>query len=250
MYVPGWLKTRLFGVSLHSLIIGILSFSSESAFGKKDQLFLFFFFSHCHKESYSSVQLQQQRKEQAESFWGSSYLRSRSVLGYDPDYSKNELCSSSPVLRCFRRTWPWNTAACFAATHRYSNAQEINRSTCVFSLRRAEPRAGLPRVSGGGYSQVVFLSCLYRNLWAPASGRQLPSGPRVDENYKQKNWAASMLSTSFPALHLSFPQACRFILSPCCSEIVQRNVNSRLVRLCENAPPEAMTLSISATFKC
>lgn len=135
MYVPGWLKTRLFGVSLHSLIIGILSFSSESAFGKKDQLFLFFFFfSHCHKESHSSVQLQQQRKEQAESFWGSSYLRSKSVLGYDPDYSKNELCSSSPVLRCFRRTWPWNTAACFAAVHRYSNAQEIKKSTRVFSL--------------------------------------------------------------------------------------------------------------------
>lgn len=108
----------------------------------------------------------------------------------------------------------------------------------------------LPRVSGGVYSQVVFLSCLYRNLWAPATGRQLPSGPRVDENYKQENWAASMLSTSFPALHSSFPQACRFIPSPCCSEIVQRNVNSRLVRLCENAPPEAMTLSISATFRC
>lgn len=97
-------------------------------------LVVVFFFSHCHKESYSGVQLQQQRKEQAESFWGSSYLRSKSVLGYDPDYSKNELCSSSLVLRCFRRTWPWNTAACFAAVHRYSNAQEIKKSTRVFSL--------------------------------------------------------------------------------------------------------------------
>lgn len=71
--------------------------------------------------------------------------------------------------------------------------------SCLQSVSRVEPRAGLPCVSGGVYSQVVFLSCLYRNLWAPATGRQLPSGPHVDENYKQENWAASMLSTSFPS---------------------------------------------------
>lgn len=136
----------------------------------------------------------------------------------------------------------------------YAPLQQCSRDkkkySCLQSVSRAEPRAGLPCVSGGVYSQVVFLSCLYRNLWAPATGRQLPSGPCVDENYKQENWAASMLSTSFPALHSSFPQVCRFIPSPCCSEIVQRNVNCRLVRLCENALPEAMTLSISATFRC
>lgn len=251
MYVRGWLKTRLFGVSLHSLIIGILSFSSESAFGKKDQLFLWLFFSLVIVIKRATPVFSYSSKEQAESFWGSSYLRSKSVLGYDPDYSKNELCSSSLVLRCFRRTWPWNTAACFAAVHRYSNAQEIKKKVLVSSVcESCRTQSWLPRVSGGVYSQVVFLSCLYRNLWAPATGRQLPSGPCVDENYKQENWAASMLSTSFPALHSSFPQACRFIPSPCCSEIVQRNVNSRLVRLCENAPPEAMTLSISATFRC
>lgn len=134
MYVRGWLKTRLFGVSLHSLIIGILSFSSESAFGKKDQLFLWLFFSLVIVIKRATPVFSYSSKEQAESFWGSSYLRSKSVLGYDPDYSKNELCSSSLVLRCFRRTWPWNTAACFAAMHRYSNAQEIKKSTRVFSL--------------------------------------------------------------------------------------------------------------------
>lgn len=107
----------------------------ECFWKERSVILVFFFFRHCHKESHSSVQLQQQRKEQAESFWGSSYLRSKSVLGYDPDYSKNELCSSSPVLRCFRRTWPWNTAAYFATVHHYSNAQEIKKkSTRVFSL--------------------------------------------------------------------------------------------------------------------
>lgn len=220
-------------------------------FWKERSAILVFFFSLVIVIKRATPVFSYSSKEQAESFWGSSYLRSKSVLGYDPDYSKNELCSSSLVLRCFRRTWPWNTAACFAAVHRYSNAQEIKKKVLVSSVcESCRTQSWLPRVSGGVYSQVVFLSCLYRNLWAPASGRQLPSGPCVDENYKQENWAASMLSTSFPALHSSFPQACRFIPSPCCSEIVQRNVNSRLVRLCENAPPEAMTLSISATFRC
>lgn len=106
----------------------------ECFWKERSVILVFFFFSHCHKESHSSVQLQQQRKEQAESFWGSSYLRSKSVLGYDPDYSKNELCSSSPVLRCFRRTWPWHTAAYFAAVHRYSNAQEIKKKVLVSSV--------------------------------------------------------------------------------------------------------------------
>lgn len=105
-----------------------------------------------------------------------------------------------------------------------ATAQEIKKSACLRSVSRIKPRAGLPRVSGGVYSQVVFLCCLCRNLWAPASGRQLPSGPRVDENYKQENWAASTLSTSFPAVHPYFPQACRLIPGSCCSKTAQRNV--------------------------
>lgn len=70
--------------------MGILGPSSESAFGTRDQLFLVF--NHCHKESFPTAQLQQQRKEEVKSFGGISEGKSKGVLMRDADYSKKQLC--------------------------------------------------------------------------------------------------------------------------------------------------------------
>lgn len=138
-------------------------------------------------------------------------------------------CCCAPLLQCSR---------------------DKKKYSCLQSVSRAEPRAGFHVFLEGFTLRWCFClafigiyehqhqvgSCHPDHVWMKITNR------------RTELRACSLLV--FPALHSSFPQACRFIPSPCCSEIVQRNVNSRLVRLCENAPPEAMTLSISATFRC